>query len=275
MRKESASKHKRDSIAKVILGVRSAIVVVLVLSLLLLAYVSADEMPAVPSIIGILLLLVGITVLVPLAFVFESRTRILESAAFRIYKRGIFEENPIFRLALGVCPTLAVTTTAIHGMEMGLATMFVLVCSNAMVSLLRNFIPSTLRVPSFVVIICTFSTVAELLIRAFLPAVYEALGIYLPLIAINCIILARVESFAKKNTVFLSAIDGLGMGLGFTISLVLIASVRELLGHGSLFGFSLLGRSFEPMIIAILPPGAFIIFGLLAGGIQAVQRKRF
>lgn len=191
-----------------------------------------------------------------------------------VFFNGLLTENPTFRLVLGTCPTLAVTTSAFNGLGMGLAATFVLIGSNAVISLLRNFIPAKVRIPSFIVVICTFVTMVQLLMQAYIPSLYESLGIFIPLIVVNCIILARAESFASKNAVFASVIDGVGIGLGFTVSLILIGGVRELLGNGTLFGFSLLGAHFEPMILMILPPGGFIVFGLLLGIINAIVNKR-
>lgn len=187
-----------------------------------------------------------------------------------VFLNGILNENPTFRLVLGTCPTLAVTTSAINGLGMGLAATFVLIGSNMVISMLRNFIPSKVRIPSFIVVICTFVTMVQLLMQAFLPSLYEALGIFIPLIVVNCIILARAESFASKNGVIASMFDGFGSGLGFTLALVLIGSVRELIGNGSVFGLNLLGAGYEPMLLAILPPGGFIVFGLLLGLINLI-----
>lgn len=187
---------------------------------------------------------------------------------------GILAENPTFRLVLGTCPTIAVTTSAINGVGMGLAATFVLIGSNVVISMLRNFIPSKVRIPAFVVVICTFVTMIELFMHAFLPSLYNALGIFLPLIVVNCIILARAEAYASKNPVMASAVDGLGMGLGFTLAMFLMGSVRELLGNGSIFGFNLLGTSFEPALLFILAPGGFLIYGLLLGIINGLGNRR-
>ena len=192
----------------------------------------------------------------------------------RVFMNGILSENPTFRLVLGTCPTLAVTTSAINGAGMGLAATFVLLCSNIVISLLRNFIPSKVRIPAFITVICTFVTIIQLLMQAYLPSLYESLGIFIPLIVVNCIILGRAEAFASKNPVAASAVDGLGMGLGFTLALTLIGCVRELLGNGSLFGTVVLGTSFEPMLIAVLPAGGFMVYGLLLGIINAIGNKR-
>jgi electron transport complex protein RnfE len=191
-----------------------------------------------------------------------------------ILMNGILKENPTFRLVLGMCPTLAVSTAAINGIAMGLAVVFVLAASNLVISLLRNFIPDKVRIPAFVVIIAAFVTVVGMLMEAFVPALFDALGLYIPLIVVNCIILARAETFASKNTPFQSLMDGVGMGLGFTIALTLLGSVRELLGAGSLFGITLLGQGFEPATIMILPPGAFFTLGLLLALLNKVDKKQ-
>ena len=191
-----------------------------------------------------------------------------------IFINGILAENPTFRLVLGTCPTIAVTTNAINGVGMGLAATFVLIGSNVVISMLRNFIPAKVRIPAFVVVICTFVTMIELFMHAFLPSLYNALGIFLPLIVVNCIILARAEAYASKNPVMASAVDGLGMGMGFTLAMLLMGSVRELLGNGSVFGFNLLGTSFEPALLFILAPGGFLIYGLLLGIINGLGNRR-
>ena len=188
--------------------------------------------------------------------------------------KGIIKENPIFVLLLGMCPTLAVTTSAINGMGMGLATLVVLICSNMVVSALRKVIPDNIRIPAFVVIIASFVTIVGMLMKAYLPALDAALGIFIPLIVVNCIILGRAEAFAFSNGVLDSFADGLGMGLGFTLSLTVLGSIRELLGVGSIFGFSLLPASFEPIILMILPPGAFLTLGLLIGLINKVTSMK-
>ena len=192
----------------------------------------------------------------------------------RVFMNGILTENPTFRLVLGTCPTLAVTTSALNGAGMGLAATFVLVCSNVVISMLRKVIPDKVRIPAFITVICTFVTIIQLLMQAYLPSLYESLGIFIPLIVVNCIILARAEAFASKNGVVASAADGLGMGLGFTLALILIGCVRELLGNGTIFGAAVLGAAYEPMLIAILPAGGFMVFGLLLGIINAIGNKR-
>lgn len=190
-----------------------------------------------------------------------------------ILGNGIIKNNPVFRLVLGTCPTLALTTAAMNGVYMGLATTFVLVCSNVMISLLRKVIPDRVRIPAYVLIIATFVTVLDMILDKFLPDVYEILGLYLPLIVVNCIILARAEAFASANTVGDSALDGLGMGLGFTLSLILMGSVRELLGSGTFFGMELgaFTESGLPMAVLAMSPGGFLVFGLLMAAINQIQ----
>ncbi|MGI6725005.1 MAG: electron transport complex subunit RsxE [Christensenellales bacterium] len=190
-----------------------------------------------------------------------------------VFVNGILNENPTFRLVLGVCPTLASTTSATNGLGMGLAATFVLVGSNIVISLLRNIIPDKVRIPAYIVIISTFVTIIQMLIQAFVPALYDALGLFIPLIVVNCIILARAEAFAAKYSVILSAADGLGMGLGFTCALILIGSIREMIGNGTIFGNAIFGASFEPMLLAIMAPGGFILFGLILGTINAITDR--
>lgn len=197
----------------------------------------------------------------------------MKSSAWKTFFNGLLKENPTFVLFLGMCPTLAVTTAVTNAVGMGLSTMAVLVCSNMVISLLRNFIPDKIRIASYIVIIAGFVTIIEMLMNAYVPALSESLGIYIPLIVVNCIILGRAEAFASKNTVLRSAMDGLGMGLGFTCSLTLIASVREILGAGSFAGIPLFGESFQPVSIMILPPGAFLTLGILLAVITAVSKK--
>ncbi|MBE5801178.1 MAG: electron transport complex subunit E [Clostridiales bacterium] len=195
-----------------------------------------------------------------------------------VFMNGILNENPTFRLLLGMCPTLAITKAASSGLGMGLATTFVLVFSNLVVSLLRNIIPEKVRIPSFVVVIATFVTIIDLMIKAFLPALSSTLGIYIPLIVVNCIIFARAESFASKNPVLPSVADGLGMGLGFTLALVMLSSVREIIGTGKWFDMQVMPANYEPMAIATSPSGGFIFLGLLLlvvnATIQYVARRK-
>ena len=179
----------------------------------------------------------------------------------QLITKGILKENPTFVLILGMCPTLATTTSAINGMGMGAATMAVLIMSNIVISLIKNLIPDKVRIPAFIVVIASFVTVIQLLMQAYLPSLYQSLGIFIPLIVVNCIILGRAEAFASKNNALDSALDGLGIGLGFTLSLTLIGAVRELLGSGAIFGQSLI--SSDGMLIFVLAPGGFLVLGYL------------
>ena len=189
------------------------------------------------------------------------------------FNKGIWRENAVFRLLLGLCPTLAVTTSAENGLGMGLATMFVLVCSNIVVSLMRKLIPAKVRIPAFIVIIASFVTVVQLCMEAYAYDMYKALGIFIPLIVVNCLILGRAEAFASKNGFVISFIDGLGMGAGFTLALFVLGGVREILGSGALLGFSLFGASYQPFLLMILPPGAFITLGLLLAGMNRFDAR--
>lgn len=182
---------------------------------------------------------------------------------------GMIKENPTFVLMLGMCPTLAVTTSAVNGLGMGLTTMVVLALSNVFISLLRNIIPDKVRIPAFIVIIASFVTVVELLLQGYIPFLYDALGIYIPLIVVNCIILGRAEAYAYKNPVLLSLFDGIGMGLGFSAALTCIGAVRELLGAGEIFGIHIMPESYVPVSIFIMAPGAFFVLALLT----AIQNK--
>ncbi len=182
---------------------------------------------------------------------------------------GIIRENPTFVLTLGMCPTLAVTTSAVNGLGMGLTTMVVLALSNVFISLLRHVIPDKVRIPAFIVIIASFVTVAQLLLQGFIPFLYDALGIYIPLIVVNCIILGRAEAYAYKNPVIPSLFDGIGMGLGFSVALTCIGAVRELLGAGEIFGIRVMPESYVPVSIFIMAPGAFFVLALLT----AIQNK--
>lgn len=175
--------------------------------------------------------------------------------------KGLIRENPVFAQLLGLCPTLGVTTSAINGMGMGLATAFVLVMSNLAISSVKNFIPDKVRIPAFIVIIASFVTIVELVMQGFVPALFEQLGLFIPLIVVNCIVLGRAEAFASKNTVFSSVIDGLGMGLGFTFALTVLGGVRELLGSGAIFSLKLIEG--DAMLVFVLAPGAFIALGYL------------
>lgn len=185
--------------------------------------------------------------------------------------RGIIKENPTFVMLLGMCPTLGVTTSAINGLGMGLATMFVLILSNMAISSVKKLIPDIIRIPSFIVIIASFVTMLEMVMQAYLPLLYSALGIYIPLIVVNCIILGRAEAFASKNTIFQSLLDAIGMGIGFTLALTILGSVREILGNGTLFGFTIFGEVSNPILLFIMPPGAFLA---LASIIIVVNKLR-
>jgi electron transport complex protein RnfE len=189
------------------------------------------------------------------------------------FMRGIFEENPTFRLVLGMCPTLAVTSSATNGVGMGLATTVVLLGSNILISLLRKIIPAKIRIPIFIVIIASFVTIVDLCMNAYTPALHKSLGIFIPLIVVNCIILGRAEAYAFKNGMFGSILDALGMGVGFTLSLTLLGSIREILGNGSVFCHSLMGASFQPAIMMVLPPGAFLTLGLLMALMNHISNK--
>lgn len=194
------------------------------------------------------------------------------SRYLQAFTKGLVRENPVLRLVLGTCPTLAVTTAAVNGLGMGAAATFVLVCSNIVISLLRRVIPDKVRLPAFIVIIAGFTTIVQMLVKAYLPAIDEALGIYLPLIVVNCIILGRAEAFASKNPVGLSALDGLGMGAGFTAALVLMGGIREFLGNGTLFGWPE-GGLIPPITIFVLPAGGFFVFGMLIWLTNRLSKK--
>ncbi len=191
-----------------------------------------------------------------------------------LLKNGILDENPTLRLVLGMCPTLAVTTAASNGIGMGLAATFVLIGSNVVISLLRKFIPDKVRIPAFVVVIAAFVTIVQMAMKAYVPALDKSLGLFIPLIVVNCIILARAEAFASKNTVGASFFDGLGMGLGFTGALLVMATIREILGNGTFFGLSLFGENFQPMLIMVAAPGGFITLGLLLGLLNKLTMKK-
>lgn len=185
--------------------------------------------------------------------------------------KGLLAENPTFSLLLGMCPTLAVTSSGPNGMAMGLATMTVLIGSNAVIALLKNLIPDAVRIPAFIVIIASFVTIIQLTMEAYLPSLYETLGIFIPLIVVNCIILGRAEAFAAKNSVWLSVMDAVGMGLGFTLALTLLGTIREWLGNGTVFGLPLWPQNTPTILIFVLAPGAFIVLGLLIGLITKLR----
>lgn len=184
---------------------------------------------------------------------------------------GLIKENPTFVLMLGMCPTLAVTTSAINGVGMGLTTTAVLIMSNIMISMLRKVIPDGVRIPAFIVVIASFVTITELLLKAYIPSLYESLGLYIPLIVVNCIILGRAESYASKNNMIYSAFDGLGMGLGFTFGLTCIGIVREIIGNGTFFDIAVMPDSYEPLTIFILAPGAFLVLAFLVALMNRIK----
>lgn len=195
-------------------------------------------------------------------------------SAWKDFVKGLWEDIPPFRLVLGLCPTLAVTTAADNGIGMGLATTFVLTCSNALISAIRNFIPKKVRIASYIVIIASFVVMVELFMQAYFYRLYIVLGIFIPLIVVNCIILGRAEAFASKRPIINSIMDGLGHGLGFTISLGVLGSIRELLGSGTIFGYHLMGADFMPFSFLIKPPGAFVCLGLLLGAMNIISRGK-
>jgi electron transport complex protein RnfE len=194
-----------------------------------------------------------------------------EMNQWKNFSKGFFKENAVFVLLLGLCPTLGVTTSAINGLGMGLATTFVLTMSNIAVSLIKNVIPDKVRIPSFIVIIASFVTVVELVMQAFVPDLFAALGIFIPLIVVNCIVLGRAEAFASKNTILTAALDGLGMGLGFSMALTILGGVREMLGSGSIFGLKFLPG--DGMLVFVLAPGAFLALGYLIVLVRMINKK--
>jgi len=195
----------------------------------------------------------------------------MKNSNMKVLMNGLVKENPTFVLILGMCPTLATTSSAINGMSMGLATLFVLVGSNMAISLLKNIIPDQVRIPAYVVVIATFVSVVEMTMQAYLPALYDSLGIFIPLIVVNCIVLGRAEAFAAKNTVFSSFLDGLGMGLGFTFALTLLGTIRELPGTGKMFTATIFPEHYG-MLIFVLAPGAFIALGYLIAVINKLKK---
>ena len=197
-----------------------------------------------------------------------------QKSLFEIFTAGFVKENPVLRLVLGTCPTLAVTTMAFNGLGMGLAATAVLICSNALISALRKIIPDKIHIPVYITIIAAFVSVVQMLVKAFVPALDSALGIFLPLIVVNCIILGRAESFAGKNKIIPSIVDGIGMGLGFTIALVCMGSIREIIGAGTWFGIQILPAAIDPMLILILSPGGFFVFGVLMACANKLAEKK-
>jgi electron transport complex protein RnfE len=191
----------------------------------------------------------------------------------KTFTKGFIRENPVFVLLLGMCPTLGVTNSAVNGLAMGLATTSVLLGSNMVIAAIKNLIPDKVRIPAYIVVIASFVTIIDLMMAAQLPSLHEQLGLFIPLIVVNCIILGRAEAFASKHGVFESLLDGLGMGLGFAMALTMLGSVREILGNGSLFGFSFVGENATTMLLFIMPPGAFIALGLIIASVNAVKAR--
>ena len=189
------------------------------------------------------------------------------------FLKGIIKDNPVFVMLLGMCPTLGVTSSAFNGLGMGIATLFVLLMSNIVVSIIKSQIPSKVRIPAFIIIIASFVTIVDLVMAGFLFELHKTLGVFIPLIVVNCVILGRAEAFASKNPISLSLADGLGMGVGFTLSLTLLGSVREVLGNGTLFSIPLMGPSFLPFLVMVLPPGAFIALGFLLAAMNRLGQK--
>jgi electron transport complex protein RnfE len=192
---------------------------------------------------------------------------------FKVFLNGLIKENPTFVLLLGMCPTLGTTSSAINGLGMGLATTFVLICSNMVISLIKNLIPDKVRIPSFIVVIAAFVTILQMCMEAYLPALYDSLGLFIPLIVVNCLILGRAEAFASKNNVVNSMFDGIGMGLGFTLGLTVLGIVREVLGSGSIFGMKFIGDA-DGILIFVLAPGAFIALGYLIAIVNKLKSKQ-
>ena len=193
---------------------------------------------------------------------------------WKTFTKRLIKENPILVLLLGCCPTLATTTSAINGMSMGLATTFVLIMSNLVISLLKNFIPDKVRIPCFIVVIASFVTVVQLVMQAYVPDIYETLGLFIPLIVVNCIVLGRAEAFASKNPVWPSILDGAGMGLGFTFALTMLGSIREVLGSGSIFNWRILPEDANTILIFVLAPGAFIALGYLIAIVNRLKKTK-
>ena len=189
------------------------------------------------------------------------------------FTKGIWKDNPVFKMVLGLCPLLAVTSTAINGIAMGLASTFVLVCSNTVVSSLRSIIPSKVRIPAFIIVIASFVTIVDLSMNAWAHQLHKTLGLFIPLIVVNCLILGRSEAFASRNPVLRSLVDGIGMGIGFTLALFLLGTVREVLGSGTFFGYPILGSGYNDILVMILPPGAFLAMGIMLGAFNSLERS--
>jgi len=194
-------------------------------------------------------------------------------SSMRELVKGIYKENPVFRLALGLCPTLATSTSVENGIGMGAAATFVLIGSNVVISLIRKFIPARVRIPCFIIVIASFVTIVELVMGAYLPELSKSLGIFIPLIVVNCIIMARAEAFAAKNGIWASVLDAIGMGVGFTLALLLIGTIRETLGDGKFFGYMVFGPKYQPVLLMLLAPGGFITMGLLMGYFNLLDAK--
>ena len=203
----------------------------------------------------------------------KNKKKPIAMSKLSILSKGIIKENPIFVLLVGMCPTLGTTTSAINGLGMGLSTAFVLICSNIVISAIKSYIPDKVRIPAFIVVIASFVTILQLSMQAYVPALYASLGIFIPLIVVNCIILARAEAYANKNTVFDSMLDGIGMGLGFTLALTILGSVREILGAGSIFNYKFIGDH-DGILIFVLAPGAFIALGYLIAIINKLKTSK-
>lgn len=189
------------------------------------------------------------------------------------FTKGLWKDNPVFRMVLGLCPLLAVTNTAINGIAMGLASTFVVVCSNTVVSSLRSIIPDKVRIPTFIIVIASFVTVVDLSMNAWAHQLWKTLGLFIPLIVVNCLILGRAEAYASRNPVLRSLVDGLGMGLGFTLALFMLGTVREILGSGNFFGYPILGSGYNDVLVLILPPGAFLAMGVMLGAFNWLERS--
>jgi len=194
--------------------------------------------------------------------------------AWKNLSKGLWIENPVFRIMLGFCPTLAVTTSATNALGMGVATLFVLSASNVLISMIRGIVPAQMRIPVYIVVIAAFVTMVDLLIKAYFPALGRSLGVFIPLIVVNCIILGRAEAFASKNGVFASLLDGVGMGVGFTAALLTLGTIREVIGNGSLFGVTLLGPDVPRTLVFVLPPGAFLTLGILLWLMNELDARR-
>jgi len=198
----------------------------------------------------------------------------MENKSIKVLTQGIIKENPVFVLLLGLCPTLGVTNSAINGMAMGLATMAVLVCSNMIISAIKNLIPAKVRIPAYIMVIASLVTIVEMVMNAYMQSLYAVLGLFIPLIVVNCLILGRAESFASKNGIFLSLLDAIGNGLGFTLALTALGAVREALGNGSLFGIAFVPETFNPPLLFVLAPGAFITIGAIIAGQNYMKMKK-